>query len=118
MTAFEAELDRIVSQFVAQLADLARLAAYEMVVEALERQHGERAVARRSTSAKASDPSGAMRSGLRRTVDDFQRECIGPALIKHDGNITRAAKALRIGRVSLQRKMRRLRMRADDHRTT
>lgn len=114
MTSFEAELDGIVSRFVAELAELARTAAYRMVIDSLEQVHRPHKSAAAVWEAKPGlgiDPGRALRAGLRRTVREFERHSITHALEKFDGNITRAAKALRIPRVSLQRTMRRLGMR-------
>jgi len=49
-------------------------------------------------------------------MNDFERQCIVRALGEYDGNITRAAKALRMNRQAPQRMMRRLGIRASGDR--
>lgn len=58
--------------------------------------------------AKAIKPSVALRVGLRGALLQFEAECIARALDVHGGNITHAAKALRIRRQSLQRRVRQI----------
>jgi len=110
MTSFEAELNHLVARFASELADRARLAAYQMVIQALERGTVPDRPRRRSRRHPVVDPSIAMRVGLMRATDEFHRQCIARALSSHNGNITHAAHALGLVRPSLQRIMRRLEM--------
>lgn len=105
MRTFEAELNRAVADFVSRLAELGRLGAYAMVVRALER---DTSVIDPTPARRRKRESDALRLGLRKSLRHFERQCIDEALQKHDGNVTAAAKALRVSRQSLQRKMRRL----------
>lgn len=110
MTAFEADVDRIVTRFVAQLAELAQSAAHEMVIEALEHSLSRQPRARpaRPTESKGVDADRALRVGLRRAVKELERLAVTRALDKYNYNVTHAARALRLNRVSLQRSMRAL----------
>lgn len=114
MTAFEAELDRLVTRFVAQLADLARTAALQMVIDALERPHPSQQTARSTSAEHNLDPGKALRIGLRRLTKELHAQAIVRALERFDGNVSHAARALRIPRVSLQRMMRRLGVRRNE----
>lgn len=110
MTEFESDVDRIVTRFVSQLAELAQSAAHEMVIDALE--HGLSAQSRarpaRPLESKGVDADRALRVGLRRAVKELERLAVTRALDKYNYNVTHAARALRLNRVSLQRTMRAL----------
>lgn len=110
MTAFEADVHRIVTRFVTQLAELAQSAAREMVVEALEHGLSAQSPARpaRPIESKSVDADRALRVGLRRAVKELERLAVNRALDKYNYNVTHAARALRLNRVSLQRSMRAL----------
>jgi two-component system, NtrC family, response regulator HydG len=50
-------------------------------------------------------PAGTMSSQPATTLDDLEKNAIVKAVQKHGGNLTRAAKELRVGRTTLYRKM-------------
>jgi transcriptional regulator with PAS, ATPase and Fis domain len=103
---FEAELNDLVADFAARLADLAQDAAYAMVANAFDSSapdHGPRAP---SLATKRTPRRGSLSERLM----DVERDIIIEALEDFGGNVTRTATALRVSRQSLQRKIRRLKI--------
>lgn len=109
---FEADVRRLVLAFVSRITELARAATLEMAIRALETAEVHpRAVERPSREVPRSRaPSRrALRLGLPRAVDEFERACIAAAL-RERRSVSGAAAQLRIARTTLQRKMRRMKI--------
>lgn len=112
VSRFEDELNDVVGRFVVELATLARMGARALIIDALgSDQVGEGKLAKRVPGHAGITPD-AFRIGLASAVDAFQREWIMRALDEHGGNVSEAARRLRTNRQGLQRKMKRLRIKA------
>ncbi|RMH42837.1 MAG: GAF domain-containing protein [Deltaproteobacteria bacterium] len=66
-----------------------------------------RARGQRALAAAAGPQAGGPRHGLRETLEELERQRLIDALREHDGNRTRAAKALGISRGALLRRLKR-----------
>lgn len=113
VSRFEADVRRLVLALVSRMVELARATAHDMAVRALEAPDVERprAVERRSREARPGSASSrrALRLGLPRAVDEYERACIEAAL-RACRSVKGAAAQLRIARTTLQRKMRRMKI--------
>jgi two-component system, NtrC family, response regulator HydG len=70
--------------------------------------------ARAITCGAAAQADGAPRAGLRETLEGLERERLVAALAQHDGNRTRAARALGMSRGALLRRLKRYGLDAAD----
>lgn len=109
MKRFEIEVTHLVARFVDQIADLARRASHEKIMQALDgaTSSGTKPRKQRAPKTDVTMPD-VFRIGLARATVEIQRAWIVRALDQHAGNISKAARALRTNRQGLQRKIQRL----------
>jgi two-component system response regulator HydG len=58
----------------------------------------------------------AYNDAKKKVVDEFNRAIINRTLLKHDGNVTKAAEELKLDRANFQRLMRRCRISSEEFR--